>query len=606
MKQKTEQNKKSQHNQEHAAIKKQAVVHKSKKFYWRNLFFQVTYFLADSPVPEIVFASSLILSRWWLNSDFSYPIELIVPMLMFGTLGTVIYYVYRLIFGKGSAAHLAAILLLYSFYGYEYVQDTKIVSTFVKIIPSSLRTDFTQSIVLGLLLAVVAGALAWTIRWAIKHFSFFQRIQAYKVLLFAIIFIFSIQGVRFVERFFQIHKELSYHNPAPNIPKPANSSTQTNPDIYYLLFDRYTNADVLKNNFNYDNSDFVNFLASNGFVTRSGAYSNYPFTTPSVSSTMAMKYHDQFAQMFENDSNWRTLFPYRTILNDPPIAQILKQNCYTYNQVSSWWDFTRLRVKADNSYAKSFRLNIFGAHFYLSDLQRDILHKSILSPWLKKGISSGKTPIVKYDLDRNPRENFDAQLSSLKAISSRTSKSQPNFTFAHILAPHPPYVFDQNGSWPTYDNEANDNGVPEKTKYKNELTYINTRIKDLVSNIRATSPNAIIFIQADEGPYPAAFRGEMTAGHYYNPADLSLSEMKQKFGIMASYYMPGISQGEVGKINASVNVFPFILNHYLGYDLPMLPDCQFAMGNKFNVYNYKLVSGQLKGQPADPACKKYE
>jgi hypothetical protein len=38
----------------------------------------------------------------------------------------------------------------------------------------------------------------------------------------------------------------------------------------------------------------------------------------------------------------------------------------------------------------------------------------------------------------------------------------------------------------------------------------------------------------------------------------------------------------------------------------MLPDCQFAMGNKFNVYNYKLVSGQLKGQPADPACKKYE
>jgi hypothetical protein len=321
---------------------------------------------------------------------------------------------------------------------------------------------------------------------------------------------------------------------------------------------------------------------------------------------MSMKYHDQFKPAFEGDTNWDTLFPYRTILNNPPIAQVLKQNGYIYNQVSSWWDFTRLRVKADNSYAKSFRFNIFGGHFYLSDLQRDILNKSILSPWLKKGITSGNTTVIKYDLDRNPRENFDAQLSSLEAISSRQDKSQPNFTFAHVLAPHPPYVFDQNGAWPSYDNEANDNGVTEKTKYKNELTYINGRIENLISNIRSTSPNAVIFIQADEGPYPAQFRGEMTPSHYYNPVDLPLNDMKQKFGIMASYYMPGINNDELKNLDASVNVFPFILNHYLGYNLPMLPDCQFAMGNKFNVYNYQLVSNKLKDAPVNEQCKKYE
>jgi membrane-anchored protein YejM (alkaline phosphatase superfamily) len=321
---------------------------------------------------------------------------------------------------------------------------------------------------------------------------------------------------------------------------------------------------------------------------------------------MAMKYHDQFKDMFENDSNWRSLFPYRTILNNPPIAQVLKQNGYTYNQVSSWWDFTRLRVKADTSYAKSFRLNLFGATFYLSDLQRDILHKSILSPWLKKGMSAGTKPIVKYDLDRNPQENFNAELSSLESIASKEDKTKPNFTFAHILAPHPPYVFDKNGNWPTYDNEANDNGVAEKTKYTNELTYINTRIENLIADIRKNSPNAIVFIQADEGPYPSQFRGDMTPERYYDPNNLSLSEMKQKFSIMASYYMPGQSAEEVKKINSSVNVFPFILNHYLNYNLPMLPDCQFAMGNKFNVYNYQLVSDKIKNQPADPACKNYE
>jgi hypothetical protein len=590
-------------------LKKIKSDHKNKKkkpIYWSNLFYQLMYFLADSPAPEIAFVTSLILSRWWLNSDFSYPNELLIPILMFGLLGSVIYYIYRLIFGKGSAAHLAAVLLLYSYYGYDFVRNFSVFSSFVKIIPSHFRTDFTVSVVLAVLWAVLAGAIAWTIRWSIKHFTFLQKFQAYKVLLFAVIFIFSIQAFRFATRFMEIRKELSYSYKAPTIAKPAAASLATKPDIYYLLFDRYTNADVLKKNYNYNNSDMLNYLKQNDFVTRDGSYSNYPFTTPSVSSTLAMSYLGQFKDEFQNDGSWKTLFPYRTILNDPPVANILRQNGYAYNQVSSWWDFTRLRVKADNSYAKSFRLNFFGAEFYLSDLQRDIIHKSIFTPWLKKGISSGTKPIIKYELDRNPRENFEAQLSSLEAISNRPDKNKPNFTFAHVLAPHPPYVFDSNGNWPEYDNEANDNGVPEKTKYANELTYINTRIKDLVSNIRETSPNAVIFIQADEGPYPSQFRGEMTTEHQYNPADLPLADMKQKFGILASYYMPGIADDEVKKINASVNVFPFILNHYLGYNLSMYPDCQMAMGNKFEVYNYKLVTDQLSGKPADPSCKQYE
>jgi len=577
-------------------------IKKDKPIFWRNLMYQTIYFLSDSPAPEIVFMSSLILSRWWLNSDFSYPVELIIPVVMFGLLSSGIYYMYRAIFGKGSAAHLAAILLSYSFYGYEFIHNTSIVSTYLKIIPNGFRTDFSQSILFAVTAAFVCGTLAWVIRWLIQRFSGLQKIEPYKVLLFAVVFIFSIQGFRFVQRYFQIKDELSYKPQAVNIAKPAATSDRTKPDIYYILFDRYTNADALQKNFNYDNSDLIKFLGDEGFVTRNGAYSNYPFTTPSVSSTMSMKYLNEF-KSFNGDSNWESLFPYRTILNDPPIAQILKQNGYTYNQVSSWWDFTRLRVKADNNYAKSFRLNVLSAHFYLSDLQRDILHKSILSPWLKKGVGRN---ILKYDLDRNPRENFDAQVSSLKSIASRADKSQPNFTFAHILAPHPPYVFNRDGSSPSYDNEANDNGVPEKTKYTNELTYVNKRMKDLITHIRSSSPNAVVFVQADEGPYPAQFRGKMTPAHYYDPADLSLDDMRQKFGILASYYMPDASQEDINEINASVNVFPFILNRYLGYDLPLLPDCQFSMGNKYNVYSYSLVTDKLTGKPADPNCKQYE
>jgi hypothetical protein len=154
---------------------------RDKPIFWRNLMYQSLYFVADSPTPEIFFVISLILSRWYLNSDFSYPIELIIPIIMFSLLGSVIYYIYRLVFGKGSAAHLAAILLLGSFYGYEFIMNTKIASTYVKVIPSHFRTDFAKSILMAATLALLAALIAWLIRWTVKHFTWLQRFQAYKI-----------------------------------------------------------------------------------------------------------------------------------------------------------------------------------------------------------------------------------------------------------------------------------------------------------------------------------------------------------------------------------------------------------------------------------------
>src|SRR5438477_3734887 len=97
---------------------------KDRPVFWRNLFYETAYRLADSPLPEITFVTALIMARWWLNSDFSYPNELILPIIMFGILSSIIFYIYRAIFGKGSAAHLAAILLTYGLYGYSFVHDS--------------------------------------------------------------------------------------------------------------------------------------------------------------------------------------------------------------------------------------------------------------------------------------------------------------------------------------------------------------------------------------------------------------------------------------------------------------------------------------------------
>jgi hypothetical protein len=587
--------------------KKQAkkVPAKRKPIFWRNIMYDAIYRLADSPLPEIVFISSFVLSRWWLNSDFSYPSEIWLPIILLGIVASAAFYGYRAIFGKGSAAHLAALLASYGFYGYSFIHDSWAGEHLVEVIPSRFRTDFAQAVFLGLLMVLLAGLIAWVVRKLIGRFTILKNLQAYKVLLFAVVFIFGIQAVRYVDRYIQIHNELSYHYPAPTVAKPAATSGKK-PDVYYLLFDRYGNPGQLKANFNFDNSGIENFLASRGFVNRPEAFANYPFTMSSVSSTMAMNYFPEFNQKFSKGSDWQSAFPYRSVLNDPPVAQIFKQNGYQYNQLSSWWDFTRVNIKADTNPDISFRLNLFGAHFYLTDIQRDMFNKSIFSPLLKKGISSGKTPILKYDLDRNPRENFEAQMKSLRNITDRQSRATPQFTFAHILAPHPPYLFNKDGSWPSYDGEANDNGVDESVKYVNEATYVNSQLKSLVNDIQKKDPGAVIIIQADEGPYPKQFRGDLTHANYYDPLKLPLDKMKLKFGVMASYYMPGVDQNQVRQIDASVDTFRVVLNSYLGYQLPMLPDCNFSSGDKFKIYNYTLVNDKLKGQSPPAACAQYK
>ncbi|HEX5394874.1 MAG TPA: sulfatase-like hydrolase/transferase [Candidatus Saccharimonadales bacterium] len=563
-------------------------------------------FAADNtPAAEIVFISTFILIRWWNNSDFSYFTEVFVPIMLFGALASVIFYIYRLILGRGIGAHIAALILIYLFYIFQFVENSRLGKTVYDILPGFLSSAFSRSVLLALVLGLFCGLLAWAVVWVFERYDTLKRIQPYKVLLFTIAFIFLFQLYRTGSRLYELRHQLTYRPPAVNI-QPSAAAAARKPDIYYFVFDRYNSPVSLKENFNFDNSDIVNFLGRQGFTTRQNAFSNYPFTMSSISSTLRMDYYPDYQKMFGGQGNWQSAAPYRRVLSNPPLAQILSKQGYTYNQVSSWWDFTRLNIEADNHPTQSFRLRILNKNLFQSDLQRDIINKSILSPWLKKGLAFGNFGLLKYDLDRNPAENFEAQMKAIGEIAGRADKDSPQFTFAHILAPHPPYVFDQNGNPPPYDNESNDNGVDEKVKYTNEMTYINKRMKEMVSNITRQSPDAVIVIQADEGPYPKQFRGPMSPSHYYDPINLPDQMMKQKFGIMASYRMPGLTTDEIQQADSSVNVFRVILDNYLGYELPVLPDCHFATGTKFDIYTYTLVNDRLMGGPNPDECKQYE
>lgn len=565
---------------------------------------------SDSSLPAIFFISSFLLARYLPNSDFSYPSEILLPIALFAALATAAFYTYRWTFrGKSNPAHVATLFLMYAIYGFAYAFPyvQKWTDT---LLPSSLTTSFSSAITRIALLAAIAWVVAYGIDRTVKSVKPLRHLQPYKVMLFAVCFIFAVQAAKVVDRLWDIRHQLAYSH-STNLPSKATNTTaqESRPNVYYLVFDRYASQETLDQVYNFDNGDLMNYFASQGFVSRSEAYANYPFTQQSLSSTLSMDYLSDLEKRFKVDAGkFQTAFPYRTILRRPPVADIFRQNGYQYNQVSSWWDFTRIGIEADNNPAKSFRLRILGLEFWLTDLQRDIFHRSAFSPILQKGLTIGNITLVKYDQDRNPRQNFHDQIDTLQTIAHNSgTQKQPQFTFAHILSPHDPYIFAADGSDAPYNGDRTDQDLDEFKKYTNQLTYVNKRIQELIDTLRSQDPDAVVIFQPDEGPYPKQFRGKLTENSYFDPKNLDDTSMRHKFGITAAYYMPNVDQDIVRQeLTNSANVFPFVLNHYLGYDITYLPECNFSAGNKFVLYDYTIVTGRLYNTDAPANCQQFD
>ncbi|HEX4851041.1 MAG TPA: hypothetical protein VFV08_09555, partial [Puia sp.] len=66
---------------------------------------------------------------------------------------------------------------------------------------------------------------------------------------------------------------------------PSNLPDSAKPDIYFLVFDEYTNNKTLKKLWNFDNTEITSWLAANRFYVPANTHANYTFTIYSVSST---------------------------------------------------------------------------------------------------------------------------------------------------------------------------------------------------------------------------------------------------------------------------------------------------------------------------------
>ena len=132
------------------------------------------------------------------------------------------------------------------------------------------------------------------------------------------------------------------------------------PDIYYLVFDRYAGARVLREQFGFDDGPFLDGLEARGFTVLDDAIANYPRTTPSLASSLNMMYLDEMARVHGEDSvDWGAL---NALLDGPVVETTLQRLGYRAINIGSWWNVTAEDPAADRN-VDFFPLDEFTATF---------------------------------------------------------------------------------------------------------------------------------------------------------------------------------------------------------------------------------------------------
>ncbi len=118
-------------------------------------------------------------------------------------------------------------------------------------------------------------------------------------------------------------------------------------DIYYIVMDEYAPLRTLDEVFDYDNSNFIEFLEDRGFYVTKNSHSNYAVTFLSLSSTLNMEYQNYLSDIVDSESIDQRI-PYQLISNNAVMKDFKSLGYRIYNIDSGWWGTRSLNIADEN------------------------------------------------------------------------------------------------------------------------------------------------------------------------------------------------------------------------------------------------------------------
>jgi hypothetical protein len=317
---------------------------------------------------------------------------------------------------------------------------------------------------------------------------------------------------------------------------------ETPPDVYLFVLDSYTRADLLRQAYGFDNSEFLRELEKRGFYIAECSQSNYIRTEISLASSLNMQYLQGLSDKFVPENTGRRL-----------LWDSLKHNAVRYNFESMGYEtvffeteFAWLNMSDVDHYltppAISSGLTDFEGLFLRTTLARYAQEWGWVDPDALLGVMA--------------RDRFNNVFNNIDDIASMP---QPTFAYLHLISPHPPFVFDANGN-PTHPADFwNEQRLYPATLYQkgyvDQAQFLNKKMLEAVDTILAKSEvPPIIIIQGDHGPW--------------------LQPKDKRMWILAALYFPNHKDTLYPKITP-VNFFRLVFNNYFGGKYDILKDVSY-------------------------------
>lgn len=360
---------------------------------------------------------------------------------------------------------------------------------------------------------------------------------------------------------------------ALDVAQTRSGEAETLPNIYYVILDGYARADVLEELYQYDNKEFIDYLSGMGFYVAGESRSNYCQTYLSLASSLNMTYLDELAARVGPESRSRRPAVNMIWYND--VSRFLKRFGYVTVAFSSGWWGTEI-TNADLYMIPRWQPDFF---------QRELIAMTPL-PFVARQLGVQ----AQYGAHR------ERILYTFDKLVEVAELEDPSFVFAHIVAPHPPFVFGRHGEeiepefrFTLMDGDqiigrgtlTQDQYVK---RYRDQVIYVNDRVKETIDGILSSSERpAIIILQGDHGP-----------GSTLDWDDVDATNLKERFSILNAYHLPDQSSVALYDEITPVNTFRIILNHYFGTNYELLADESY-----FSTYSRPYVFMNVTDESCD-------
>lgn len=326
-------------------------------------------------------------------------------------------------------------------------------------------------------------------------------------------------------------------------PAASNLSAQGYPDIYYIIFDEFSGFEPMRKYWhNQKVDDFARFLYSNSFFIAEQSHGSSIVTLHEIATRLNYEEYpccelDKYAEIYYEH------------ISDNKVMRYLKSKGYStavFEELTIPGAYPAMQpIIADYSFkdVPKATISTIGSSISFDEFGILIADNSMLRafPIPHETSYSGHKDKILY---------VTSKIASLDEIQS------PKFIYVHLLFPHLPFMFDENG------NVLNPKYHPSWNYYLGQYNYsmkiAEQMIENILSNADPKLPPVIIF-QSDHG----------VRNIYYGSTTLDKFPEEYKTQIVFALYMPGYDTSILPQDIDPINTFPIVFNYLFDDSIPL-------------------------------------